>query len=46
MKHELFEKVRITDDIIKSDTIILNGVEYLIKRECFDEIHLYEIGVN
>ena len=46
MKHKLIYHAKITDSISDSDTIEINGVEYCLRRTSFDEITLYQIGVN
>jgi len=45
-KRVLEDKIEIAEDVSRSDTLEINGVEYCIRRIDFDEIHLYEIGVN
>lgn len=46
MIHLIKSHVRINKDVSESDTIIINEVEYCLRRTDFDEITLYQIGVN
>jgi len=46
MIHLIQSHVKINKDVTNSDTIIINNVEYCLRRTDFDEITLYQIGVN
>lgn len=45
-KRVIEDKIEVTEDVSRSDTLEINGVEYCMRRTDCDEITLYEIGVN
>jgi len=42
MNHELKDKINITDNVLLSDHIVLNGIEYVIRFRDTDNIVLSE----
>lgn len=46
MIHLIKSHVRINKDVCNSDIIIINDIEYCLRRTELDEITLYQIGIN